>query len=278
MTVTVTPPPGPAGTTRPTATPGTVPTGRADAARPTRAGSADGPGPVSGTRTGDPAGTVDPRRAAGASDPAGGVDPRRHRLVAYTDGPAAALTALHAATSPAVLPVGPGGHTLLPADVDATCDRYTTPAGPRPRDGAGPELGRIGDLVARRFPDGGPAGPDWTTGVAWIRLGLAERLLNRAAAHLRGRSVAGTTTLNLPMVRGLVADAAAGIAEARALLDTDPTPLDLTRVHQSLDEVGRTCLHLFGAAGFLADGPGGEARVSELLADTYPPPTALEAT
>jgi hypothetical protein len=211
------------------------------------------------------------------------VDPRRHRLVAYADGPVAALTALAAATSPDVLPVGPGGHALVPAGVDAGCDRHATPAGPRPRAGE-TVLDRItatdGDLVARRVPGGGPdpdSGAAWTTGVAWIRLGLAERLLARAATHLRGRTVAGTVTLNLPMVRAMVADAAGAIAEARALLDAGPDDTALRQAHHALDEAGRTCLHLFGAAGFLADGPGGEVRLSELLADTYPPPNRLEA-
>jgi len=215
------------------------------------------------------------------------VDPRRHRLLAYTDGPVAALVALHAAASPAALPVGPGGHVFVPADVDADCDRYTTPAGCRLRAGEHqPLLDRVtaagGELVARRIHDGGPdpdTGPAWTVGVAWIRLGLAERLLAKAAAHLRGRTVAGTPTLNLPMVRAMVADAAGAIAEARALLDADPAPdpAALRQAHHALDEAGRTCLHLFGAAGFLAGGPGSEVRVSELLADTYPP-TEVEAT
>ncbi|MFC4147660.1 hypothetical protein ACFO0M_15495 [Micromonospora mangrovi] len=217
--------------------------------------------------------------------PARTVDPRRHRLLAYTDGPVAALTALHAATSPDLLPVGAGGHSLLPAAVDARCDRHATPAGPRECHGeTHPVLDRIvvgaDELVARRVTGGGPdpaTGPAWTTGIAWIRLGLAERLLTAAVTHLRGRAVGGVTTLNLPMVRAMVADTAAGIAEARALLDTVDDGTGLRRAHLALDEAGRCCLHLFGASGFLAGGPGGEVRVSELLADTYPPPTELEA-
>jgi len=201
-----------------------------------------------------------------------------YRLLAYTDGAVAALAALHAETNPGILPVGPGGHTFLPSLVYATSD------GPRPGQKV---LDRIvaedGEWIAWHVPGGGPdpdTGPAWTTGIAWIRLGLTERLLERAAAHLRGRTVAGVVTLNLPMVRGIVADAAAGIAEARALLDTDAeteTGTGPHRVHLALDEAGRSCLHLFGAAGLIADGPGSAVRVSELLADTYPPPIDLEA-
>ncbi|MFY1702145.1 hypothetical protein ACN28G_10455 [Micromonospora sp. WMMA1923] len=211
---------------------------------------------------------------------------RRHRTTGYADGATTALAQLHATVSAGVLPVGPGGHALVPVDVATTCDRYTTPTGARSRAGVPHELlDRIptadGELVALRVPGGGPApGHAWSVGLAWIRLGLAERLLARSVTHLRGRTVAGTVTLHLPMVRAMLADAAAGIAEVRALLDPDHGPGvgGLGRVRDSLDEVGRTCLHLLGAAGFLADGPGAEARVAELLADTYPPPTDQPST
>ncbi|WP_431882488.1 hypothetical protein [Micromonospora gifhornensis] len=210
------------------------------------------------------------------STPATAADLRRYRTLAYTAGAVTALGALHADTSPGVVPVGPGGHTFLPAAVYAASDRCATPDGPRPQPYGQTVLDRVvtsdGELIAWRVPDGGPdpdTGAAWTTGIAWIRLGLTTRLLDLAAAHLRGRTVAGVVTLNLPMVRGILADAATGIAEAQALLDTRA---DLHQVHRALDETGRSCLHLFGAAGFLTDGPGSHLRVSELLADTYPPP------
>ncbi|WIN00190.1 hypothetical protein ACTOB_003884 [Actinoplanes oblitus] len=196
------------------------------------------------------------------------ADPRTYGRVAHTDGPCAALTRLWAATGPETLPTGPGGHTLLPATA--------YPDGP-----GRSVLARVstddGELIACRVPDGAgtPAGIDWAAGIAAIRLGLAQRLLDRVARHLRGRSVAGTVTLNLPMVRGILADAAAGLAEASALIGPAPDADGLARAHRALDETGRACLHLFGAAGLLADGPAGLVRVSELLADTYPPPTDL---
>jgi hypothetical protein len=220
---------------------------------------------------------ADPR-VAGA-----GRDPARFRDAALRGSVTAAVTLLHNEVSPGVLPAGPAGHVLVPVTVEAACDRYQTPAGARrrvaPRSGSPPRnpLGAP-DLVALRIPGAGPAagsnGPDaWSIGLGWLRLGVAERLLAEVTAHLRDRDVGGTGMLQLPLVRAALADVAAGIAEARALCQEVPMSSTLRRLHRTLDEAGRRCLHLFGAAGFLVDGPGVEVRRSELLADVYAPPT-----
>ncbi|WP_117212767.1 hypothetical protein [Allorhizocola rhizosphaerae] len=202
------------------------------------------------------------------------VDQQHYRAVAFAHGAAAALTLLHAETSAGVLPAGPGGHVFVPEHIESACDRYETPDGPRARDGAREEpLGGVSaGLVALRIRGAGPThGGAWPSGVAWVRLGLAERLLGQATEHLRHRTVQQTATLNLPLVRAMLADAAGGIAEAAALFAAAPGSPALHRIHRSLDEVGRLCLHLFGAVGFLATGPGGDVRASELLADAYTP-------
>ena len=207
------------------------------------------------------------------------------RSAAREHGAGHALTLLHAATLPGVLPAGPGGHVLVPETVEAAGLRYDTSEGPRPRrPGTGEELlarpplpgGEA--LVALRIPGAGP-GPDggaaWAEGLVGLRLGLAERALREATDHLRGRSVQGTVMLHLPLVRALIADAACGLAEARALLSAPggrPGPAELRRAHQALDESGRVCLHVLGAAGFVTGGTGDLVRASELLADTYAPP------
>jgi hypothetical protein len=213
------------------------------------------------------------------------VDPERYRTTARESGPVPALVLLHGEVSAGVLPAGPGGHVLVPAEVEALCDRYEASAGQRSR-GSGNEraLGWIptggGALVALRITGAGPARfgfppGGWSSGLAWVRLGLAERFLKRATAHLGGRTVQGTVTLNLPMVRAMVGEAAGALAEAHALIATAPeapTAAAVRQVHSGLDEAGRICLRLFGAIGFLTDGPGGEVHASELLADTYAPP------
>lgn len=208
------------------------------------------------------------------------------------------LTRLHARVSPGVLPAGPGGHVLLPEHLVVSCDRFTTATGPRRRGGPAEEV--VGHLrtdagqdrllalrVAGAGPAPGAAGAAWATGLVGVRLAAAEAALHRTTDHLQHRSVQGTTTLGLPMVRALVADAAAAIAEARALADTVAALAPagavraglLHRAHRALDESGRTTLHLMGALGFLTDGPGAVLRASELLGDAYAPaPTAGEAS
>ncbi|MFY1638269.1 hypothetical protein ACN27F_34125 [Solwaraspora sp. WMMB335] len=213
------------------------------------------------------------------------TDLARGRAVAREAGIVAALTFLHAELGGALLPAGPSGHVFVPEGVARRCDTFSTPDGPRVRAGAterrlaevrlGPDT-----MVALSVPGGGPGGgpggdgrPDaWSIGLGWVRLGLAERFLAQAAEHLRGRRVQETVTLNLPPVRVLLADAAAGLAEAHALLATGPDEAALYRTHRALDEAGRVSLHLFGATGFLAEGPGSEIRAAELLGETYGPP------
>jgi len=212
------------------------------------------------------------------------LDPHRYRATARTDGVTAALALLHAEVSPGVLPAGPSGLVLVPRTVETTCAWYQTPSGPAARtdqndSGSLHSPTGLPDLVWLHLPGAGPQpGPDtWTVAVPWIRLGLAEHLLETAAAHLRGREVQGGQVLNLPLVRANVADVACALGEARALLDTAlPDAATLRRVHNCLDEAGRRCLHLFGARGFLSDGPGSVARAGELLGDAYPPTTVLD--
>ncbi|MFI5758919.1 hypothetical protein [Streptomyces sp. NPDC051569] len=220
------------------------------------------------------------------ADSTAGPDLGRVTSVAYDQGLAAGLLLLHAELGTRTLPAGPGGHVLLPPELVAGCDHVTTPEGPRQRDlrtgkdYGEAELGRVaagpesaaGELVALRITGAGP-GPDdhWGAGILAVRLGVADRLLRQAADHLHTRTVQGANTLGLPMVRGLVADAASGVAEVRALLATGPDQAAVRRSHRALDASGRTCLHLFGAAGFLTGGPGSTVRASELLADVYAP-------
>ncbi|MET9566629.1 hypothetical protein [Streptomyces tauricus] len=214
--------------------------------------------------------------------------PPRFAELAREEGLFAALLALHRAATLGVLPAGPGGYLLVPAGLAESDTHFGTPAGPRPRAAArGERLGRVrsgprradGQLVALRIDGAGPApgaeGAAWAAGLLAVRLGVADAVLHGATGRLRDRTVRqGPDTvslLSLPMVRGLVGEAAAALAEARALAAVDAQPHAVRRAHRALDECGRTCLHLYGAHGFLTEGPGSTVRASELLADVYSP-------
>ncbi|MFC7615758.1 hypothetical protein ACFQV2_21975 [Actinokineospora soli] len=128
-----------------------------------------------------------------------------------------------------------------------------------------------GELTALRIATAGPADPTWAEGIAWLRLGLVDRLLHRAVEYLRGRTVQGASTLSLPLVRALLADGAAARAQAQALLAAWPDADTVAAAHRALAEAERVGLHLVGASGFVADGPGRDVRAAELLADAYAP-------
>lgn len=188
------------------------------------------------------------------------------RGLARTRGAAAALTAL-ARVTPAAC--APGGYVLLPDDlapprgavrvtsVATPEDPLTVWHVPRGVDASGPPAATAT----------GATGTDdlaWRTGVAWVRLGLAERLLEMATDRLRGRSVAGTATVDLPPVRLAVAEAVTAHVTARILLSA-PRATTLATVTALLDGSGRTVLNLFGASGYLDDTPGRLACAAELL-------------
>ncbi|MBD5785595.1 acyl-CoA/acyl-ACP dehydrogenase [Cellulosimicrobium terreum] len=107
----------------------------------------------------------------------------------------------------------------------------------------------------------------WRAGVARVRLGLCDRLLERAVERLRGRTVADTPTINLAPVRLTVADAAAAHLEAQVLLDQPDVPgaARLATVDAALDRSLRLVHNLFGASGYVDDEPARLARTIDLL-------------
>ncbi|WP_426310254.1 acyl-CoA dehydrogenase family protein [Cellulosimicrobium sp. E-16] len=208
------------------------------------------------------------------------------RAVARELGAVAALTALGRLLPVAALP---GECVLLPDDVP-------------PPDGwarVGEVASDVGTLLVWRAPRAaeapGAAAPAadagvatsaadaaWRVGVAWVRTGLCERLTDRAVERLRGRTVGGTTTVNLPPVRLVLADAALAHLEAQALLggvasrdeapaagSPDRRPVvsgtSLARVTAVLDRSSRAVHNLFGASGYVDGDAARLARTIDLL-------------
>lgn len=187
-------------------------------------------------------------------------DWRRCRQVARTGTVADALREIGS------LQTGRGSFVVVPAGPDA------------PATVADPLLAAEGIAVLRRpagrHPSGAPApasvAREVTLATAWLRLGLSERLLDDCLGYLHGRATGGEPLIGQQLVRGELAEIRMDHLEVAAVLDAaPPSDAQLLDVHRQITGADRALLRLLGASGFVADGPGRVAYVSELLADTY---------
>ncbi|MGW6831914.1 hypothetical protein ACWGCI_00565 [Streptomyces sp. NPDC054949] len=219
-----------------------------------------------------------------AAGQAGFAGERYHRI-ARDEGLGPALTELSGVLLPGRLPLGPHGHGVVSREtlLKAESAWYAGREGPlRP---GGPEVLRTERLpggevvmVRQEVPadaEHGPGGhgPGWHMGLLWIRLGLSEALRERVVDHLTGRTTGDVPLIRQQLVKSAVADALVDQLEVRAvLMDAAPgelSPATLQDMQRQLTAADRAQVKLLGAAGYLADGPGQTAYVSELVAETY---------
>ncbi|MGW4898432.1 hypothetical protein ACWEQL_40275 [Kitasatospora sp. NPDC004240] len=201
------------------------------------------------------------------------------RRTARQGGLVAALTALQAELAPGALPLGPAGHALLPeaAARAATTVRHggrTAPRDPAAETALPPVRLHGETLLPVRHPlPSGAAGTDdrWTLGLARLRLGLSEALLDSCLEYLGARTSGDTPLLLQQLVRGSLAEALTEHLMLAELLDEDAEfdAGQLTELHRTITRTDRSLLRLLGGHGFRADGPGQSAHVSELLADVH---------
>jgi hypothetical protein len=214
------------------------------------------------------------------------------RSAARWHGFAAGLRRLAEMLPDDVLPCGPRGHAVV--DVD----RYeragwiqlggTVVRRDRSRETRLAAAGLDAELVAMRHPvDGaiaptndataGTADPLWSAGLAWLRLGQSEALLQACLTYLAHRHSGGVLLLDLPVVQLDVATAQVALVELDGLLPhgtggTGGAGDHALRVlHRRVTATDRALLRLHGAHGFLSDGPGRQTQVSELAAHVYVP-------
>lgn len=186
------------------------------------------------------------------------------------DGLVAGLSALCGMLGPKVLPFGPGGHALVPSSVaEAATSAWF--GGVLIERAAERQQPAADGFVAFRCPV--PSQPRmadvdlwWATGIAWVRLGVSAALAGDCLAHLESRSLLGNQ-----LIAGQLADALIGQLTTDAVLlgGSEPTPGLLREAHRQITETDRALLRLRGAGGFVADGLGAAAYLSELLADVY---------
>jgi alkylation response protein AidB-like acyl-CoA dehydrogenase len=120
---------------------------------------------------------------------------------------------------------------------------------------------------------------NWRVGVAWVRLGLCERLAVWAVERLQTRTINGMPAINLPTIRLVLADAALAHLEVQTLLTQAAFGADfsvsdmgngvssgrLERITSLLDRTSHAVLNLFGASGFVDGKPSRLARTADLL-------------
>ncbi|MEU6664504.1 hypothetical protein [Streptomyces sp. NPDC046727] len=214
---------------------------------------------------------------------------RQARTSARTDGLVPALTLLVRALSPKAPPRGPRGHAVLPKELleEFAAEEAQSSAGassPREQERV-EDPGPLPGLAVLRPGSGAgaPTPPEWGWALAWLRLGMSERLRDACLAHLAARQSEGGSLLMQQMVKGTLADVLLEHLEIEGVLDdladgrTGPLgPLHpagddrhLAGLQQQITRADRALLRLLGAHGFTADGPGAGAHASELLADAY---------
>ncbi|MDT8912950.1 hypothetical protein [Amycolatopsis sp. PS_44_ISF1] len=200
-------------------------------------------------------------------------------------GYAAELDAAHDRATPdgagqAVL-IGPGGYAyaspfrLAAADawVDARTGALRTGSTTAVPDRSLARLG-IGGLRLT-----GPAAADPVAGAPALlrhQLLLAHaRLLGAVVEHaitdLDTRTAEGKPLLNRQLVQAAIADTHLVVSQARGQLDVGAAvdPAVCAAVFGRLLRGGRVLLRLLGAAGFLADGPGGALLAAEVVGTLY---------
>ena len=173
----------------------------------------------------------------------------------------AMLDALHVRSSRDRLVASPTGHVLA--------SRERLPDAP---DGA---LPRLGVAVVDAGPDTtfgeGRAADRFATGLLELHRELLRQVLAAAIRHLEGRSSAGSSLLSMQLVEGQLADIAMAINadEAVPAGTRDEDRYSRWRSHLRLVAAGRLLVTLFGASGFLADGPGADLDLAEVIGNVY---------
>jgi hypothetical protein len=103
-----------------------------------------------------------------------------------------------------------------------------------------------------------------------VRVGVSRRLLDDAVAHLSGRTAGGEPLIRRQLVLGTVADVITALDAVRQLLRVaHSVPAAVADAHDRITALDWDTAKLFGASGFLADGPVRAAYVGRLAADCW---------
>jgi hypothetical protein len=111
----------------------------------------------------------------------------------------------------------------------------------------------------------------FASGLLALHRDVLRRVLKQAVGHLEGRTSAGTSLLSRQLVQGQLADAAMALNAEEAMPPDrrEADPLARWRSHQRMVAVGRALIRLFGASGFLTDGPAADLHLAEVTGNVY---------
>ncbi|MGW7362921.1 hypothetical protein ACWGI8_05695 [Streptomyces sp. NPDC054841] len=217
--------------------------------------------------------------------PQGTQLPERCHRAARQDGLAPALTVLGSSLLPGLLPYGPSGHAVVPAGIydnavglwadGVTCERRAE--GETKLATVDLPGGSVVMAAATGYQAAAVADEDqrasFALGLVWVRLGLSEALRADCLRYLGRRRTGDSYLLQQQMVKGTVAETVVEHLEIRAVLaEAGPGDLPfamLRHLHAQITRADREQVRLLGASGFLTEGPGMTAYVSELLAEVH---------
>jgi len=171
------------------------------------------------------------------------------------------LDALHVRAAHSRLVASPTGHVMA-----STHRLPDAPYGP---------MYRLGMAVTDAGPDCvfgvGRAADRFATGLLETHRELLGQVLADAIRHLDGRTSAGATLLSMQLVEGQLADIAMAISadEAVPAPRRDADSRSRWRSCLRLVAAGRQLVKLFGARGYLTDGPGADLYLAEVAGNIY---------
>lgn len=162
-----------------------------------------------------------------------------------------------------VAEAAPGRYAAVPAEavaLDAPVLRH--------------RLAELEGIALLECPGGCPAGDGAALAevgrrLAAVRLGVLRAVLDQAVEHLSDRVSGGEPLVRKQLITGAIADVVCGIEMVRTYAEALSEPAALGDVHSQIDALGWEVAKLYGAAGYLADGPGRALYVSALAAGTW---------
>lgn len=112
--------------------------------------------------------------------------------------------------------------------------------------------------------------PAFETALVQLQWDTLRTVLDDVVSWLGQRTFEGSGLLSRQLIQGTIAEVAMALSDSASLLDLPNSGGErLWQVHLTLVAAGRSLVKLYGAAGFVSDGPGSAVHLAELLGNVY---------